>query len=271
MEDFITLFLVIFLSYVFSLVFSKANLPKLVAPLLIGTFFGLGFLEKLFITPSVLTIITFVKDIAIIFLMFFVGLKIDFRHFVKSSRRSIYIAVFGSMIPFLLGFFGTLLAYHVGFLSSASFSGESLFVVAYVVGLCISVTAEVVLIEILQELKIIKSLTGETIIEAGLIDSLLGILLLSGLVAFLPSNSGQSESLLSIIGIRTLQIAIFGFLVFLLGKYFVPKIMKETVSQKERNINFFTIAIIIAFCLALISILLTFYKFIMESDAYGES
>ena len=250
MDAIISLFLILFLSYSLSLLFNKINIPKLLAPIILGLIFSS---TNFYIGKEALFSITFIKDIAIIFLMFFVGLKINLKHFFKSSKKSILIATFASLLPFFFGFFGIQIAYKLGFLNYFIFNSNNLLIISYIVGICLSVTAEVVLIEILEELQILKSSIGETIIESGLVDTIIGVLLLTGVVMFLPTSSYHSFSIPLKITIRIFEILIFTLLLYLLGKFILPKLMKEIESNKSKDIDYFTLSIIITLFLAVLS------------------
>ncbi len=250
MEIIALMFIALTASFLLGELFYKLKMPKVLGPIILGLIFAQKPLIGLISTGGTIEIFNFIKDIAIIFLMFFVGLKIDLRDFKKTSKRSFLVGLFASLIPFLLGFLAVVLISKTGIFASFV-SGSNIFLVAIVVGICLSITAEGVIIELLEELNLIKSTIGETVIEAGIIDDILGILLISGLIAFIPGTS-QSGEIGFVVLRKILDMALFAGVIFIIGYFIVPKIMK-LVEKEKSTINFFAVSVMIILFLAMVT------------------
>lgn len=250
MEILAIMFIALTSGFLLGELFNKLNMPKVLGPIILGLIFAQKPFFYLINSGNTLDIFNFVKDIAIIFLMFFVGLKIDFRDFKKTSKKSLYVGFLASIIPFILGFSTILLIDYFGFFSFL-FEKLNVLLVAFVFGICMSVTAEGVIIGILEELNLIKSLTGEVIIESGIIDDVIAVFFISVLVAFIP-NSGVDSNIGHIVISKILDILVFAIVIFVIGYILVPRIMKIIERQKS-TITFFTVSIMITLFLAMLS------------------
>ncbi len=241
-------------SYVSAEFFKRINLPKVLGPLSVGLIIGATPLKGYFVSPGDgIDIIDLFKSLALIFMLFFVGLKVNLKQFRRSSGQSVSVAIFASFLSLGLGFLLTVAAFHLGMLGPLGVTAESLYLVAFAVGICLSITAEAVAIEILEELKLLTSRIGETVIEAGIIDDVVGIFLIGGIVTMLHSATNPGIGILQLF----LEIAFFVTLVFGIGVLLAPRLMKY-VEKSRSKVDFFSIALIVALLLAVISLQLGF-------------
>lgn len=244
----LAMFLLLACSYLMSMGLKRFGLPKILGPVIVGLVFGLSFFKGMF-PQNVMTLIDSFRDLALIFIMFFVGLKIDLKEFKKSSRKSVTIASISVLVTLAFGFFSTLLLYNLGFLEGVVPNDVNIYFIAFFVGICISLTAEAVAIQVLEELNLLKTVIGETIIEAAIIDDLIGILLVAGLVAITPGANGDMSVTTSIM-VKFLEIIAFCLVVYVTARYVMPIIMKVTEREKSR-VDFFAVSIIVTLFLAL--------------------
>jgi len=231
MDVMIVFFICLTLSYILSEVLKKIGLPKVLGPILVG--FGLSAepIKHIMFPESTLAILSTFKEIGLIFLLFFIGLKIDLKEFKKTSKRSFLVAFFGALVPFILGF------------GMSKLFGLSTFL-SVVVGIVMSVTEEAVAIQILEELKLVRTKIGETIIEAGIIDDILAILSISAIVAFFYSSEP------GIVLLKLLfEILVFAFLLFAVRYSIVPKVL-HYVERGRSKIDLFAVSIIMTLFLA---------------------
>ncbi|MGM5484902.1 MAG: cation:proton antiporter [Nanobdellota archaeon] len=247
MELILFIFGALLSSFLLGELFKKLNMPQVLGPLLLGLILGQEPLINMLHSDNNLELLTFIKELAIIFLLFFVGLKIDLRDFRKTSTRSLFVSLFAALIPLALGFFSIIILNSFGLLG---FMGDvaNIYLVAFVVGICFSITAEGVIIEILEELGLMRTIVGETVIESGIIDDIIGIFLISALVALLPGQGSSSVGLA--IANKIFEMIMFTAIIFIVGYYFVPKIMKA-VEKEKSTVSFFSVSIMIALFLAL--------------------
>jgi len=169
-------------------------------------------------------------------LLFFVGLKIDIKAFIRLSKRASLVSIFGFLVPFVFGF---VVAKLVG-LSTMT---------ATIISLCLSVSAEAVAIEILEEMGKLKSNVGEIIIEAGVIDDAIAVLILGVVVAIL---SGKNASVAGSIVTIITEILIFSIIIMIARFIILPWLWKY-VEKEHSEINEFTAALLIGLLIAIIA------------------
>ncbi|OGM02652.1 hypothetical protein A3K72_02855, partial [Candidatus Woesearchaeota archaeon RBG_13_36_6] len=116
---------------------------------------------------------------------------------------------------------------------------------AIIVGACLSVTAEAVSIDILEELNILKTRLGEIIVAAGTLDDIVEVLLVSLLVTFIHSIKNPGLGVFVII----LDIIIFFILVYFAGYFLIPFVLKF-ISKKRQKIDLFVFSLILSLFMA---------------------
>ena len=187
----------------------------------IGSLSGLGHLEKVSgsLKPELVELeVFFLMDLAIIMLMFASGMETRIKDFIASFKTGILTASLGVVIPFGLGFAGTYL-----------YIGDML--TSFYVGAALSITAVALSIATLIQMDGVRTRFGMTIINAAIVDDIIGILILSVLLSF--SVSGRLPSAWSIIGTIVLSI-----LFVLLALFLVPRLLKVMYSYlKELRIT----------------------------------
>lgn len=111
-----------------------------------------------------------ISEIAVIVLLFFVGLETNLRQFVRYAKPGSVIALGGVVVPFVLGVFATIAFGYADGIGSA----EALFMGAAMTATSVGITARV-----LSERKKLATPEGVTIMAAAVIDDILGILILT--------------------------------------------------------------------------------------------
>ena len=141
----------------------------------LGTIIPGSDLGRLFEKPAVLTeaiSLSFfsISQLAVVVLLFVVGLETNLGQFFKYVKPGSLIALGGVLLPFFFGVYATIL---FGFADSIS-DPEALFMGAVITATSIGVTARV-----LGERGKLNTSEGVTIIAAAVIDDVLGILILT--------------------------------------------------------------------------------------------
>jgi Kef-type K+ transport system membrane component KefB len=234
MDVILVLVICLALSYTFSYIFRQVGLPHILGHMVTGLILSMPFIKDLiFQDQAVQTTFMNLSDLALIFLLFFVGLKMNFHHLVKFSKKSVNISMLSAVVPFFLGFI------------FAHFYGFPL-IVSVVLGACMSITAEAVSYSILHELNLLNTETGEIIIEAGIIDDIFEILLLAMLGAVLGNDiaGGFSEILF--------QILLFVGIIYIVRFFFVPFTFKMLDKKPDRS-ELFTASFIIVLAMAAVA------------------
>jgi P-type Ca2+ transporter type 2C len=203
------LFLLLAAAYIMGELARKVKLPRVLGALLVGL--GLSILQttyKIF-DPETLSFLKSFADLGLMFLMFYVGLELDFRSMLRNSRRGLLVSIFNILIPFFVTFITMKL---MGFN----------YLVSAITGLIICVTAEAMSVDILRELNLLKSKLGETIILAATFDDFVEVLFISGLVGYIAKVQNPDQSISFII----YNILIFCTVVYAARYVILPYLLK---------------------------------------------
>ncbi len=151
--------------------------------------------------------IFFIVDLSVIMLMFSSGMETRIKDFIASFRTGILTAAFGILVPFGFGFAGAYL-----------YIGDIL--VSFYVGAALSITAVALSIATLIQIDAIRTRFGMTIINAAIVDDIIGIIILSVLLSF--SSTGRLPDVFSLGSTITLSV-----LFVLVSIFLVPKLLKK--------------------------------------------
>ncbi len=157
--------------------------------------------------------ISFMIEFAIVMLMFASGLETRIRDFMASFRTGILTASLGVIFPFTLGFLGAYL-----------YLGDV--IVALYIGGALSITAVALSVATLIQIDAIRTRFGMTIINAAIVDDIIGIVVLSILLSI--SSSGHLPNLLTLGGTVALAL-VFVLLAILL----MPPLLKRTYTMMK--------------------------------------
>lgn len=231
MDVILLIFLIVTLSFFLVKIFDSINLPRVLAPLFVGVVFGY-FKDILNIVHG--EVLSSLAHLGIIMLLFYIGLELNIKDTKKQGKQTILVALLGFVFTFTAGF---------GF--SFYFLDLSL-LTSFIVASVLSITAEGIVVMLLEESRLLKSKMGEITIGAGIIDDLIGIFLLAITVFMI----GFSEiTLLSFIPI------IVGVGVFAFGYIYrknVEKIIDDIFVKKNiiNSYDLFTYSLIFLLALA---------------------
>jgi Kef-type K+ transport system membrane component KefB len=154
---------------------------------------------------------SFLMEFAIVMLMFASGLETRMRDFLASFRTGVLTASLGVVFPFALGFLGAYL-----------YLGDVM--ISLYVGGALSITAVALSIASLIQLDAIQTRFGMTIVNAAIVDDIIGIIILSILLSI--SKTGHLPSPLSVSETFVLAVVFVAASLFLL-----PWILKKIYSQ----------------------------------------
>ncbi len=172
---FLHLMLILLAARLFGALAVRLGAPAVMGELMAGVVVGPSLLGWL----SADHFIKLLAEIGIILLLFEVGLETDLGKLLKSGRRAAFVAVAGFTFPFLFGF---CLAYW-GF-------GLKLLVALFVGG-TLTATSIGITIRTLTDLNRHKSLEGQVVLGAAVMDDIMGVLLLALLYEFSTSGGVQ--------------------------------------------------------------------------------
>ena len=216
--------LLIVTAKIFALIFKRIKLPEVIGEILAGVIFGpfaIGGLiilagEPLFTGPvnENFVLETFF-EIGGMILLFSAGLEFTFRQFRKAGLPAFVIGTAGVIIPFLLGYYGSV---YVGFSST-----ESL-----LIGAALTATSIAITIRTLEELDQLKNVESEIMIYAAVVDDVLGLTVLGVVLAI--GSTCVIPGIASILSTTVFTLSLW--IGLLLGSvYFLPKLLNFIASR----------------------------------------
>jgi len=198
----------------------KLKMPEVLGALLAGVILG----------PVIFNLVQYddniklLSNLGVIMLMFLAGLETNVEQFKKAGKSSFVIASFGILVPLILGTLCAFLFYRNII--------ENIFI-----GVILTATSVSITVETLTELGKLNTKAGINILGAAVIDDILGLVLISVLLAV--KNGGGGGSLVStIVGI--VLFCLFGILAIV----FLPKLINKLTKniQPGRSILTFSLA-----------------------------
>ena len=210
--------LLIVTAKIFALIFKRIKLPEVIGEILAGVIFGpfaIGSLlvlagEPLFSGPvnENFVLETFF-EIGGMILLFSAGLEFTFKQFRKAGLPSFVIGTAGVVIPFILGYYGSIF---VGFSST-----ESL-----LIGAALTATSIAITIRTLEELDQLKNKESQIMVYAAVVDDVLGLTLLGVVLAI--ASTGIIPEIASVLSTTVFTLSLW--IALLLGSvYFLPKFL----------------------------------------------
>ena len=169
-DGILVILIALVLAYAISEIFRHFGLPRVIGQILAGIVLGLPIIKNWLFTGNILSTLSFITNIGIILLFFFVGLEINLREFKRNFKESSLIAVFNTLIPLAVGFAAG--KYLFNFSNSVSL----------VLGISVSVSSQAISLDILEEAKLLKSRIGNLIMASGTVDDVFELLLISAIL-----------------------------------------------------------------------------------------
>src|SRR3989338_2074445 len=194
----LTTLIALVLAYLISEIFRRFGLPRVIGQILAGVVLGFPIIKGLLFTNEILSIFNFITSIGVILLFFFVGLEINIKQFKRNFKETSLIAVFNTIIPLILGFMAGKFLFNLNNITSL------------IIGISLSVSSQAISLDILEELKLLKSKVGSLILASGAVDDVFELLLISSiLVVFHSTVLGQ-------LSVQKLNFDIIGFVLIVI-------------------------------------------------------
>ncbi len=184
------------------------------------------------------SIIHNIAEIGVILLMFVAGLETDIKGVLRVGNNAFWAAVGGVVLPMGVG---TWFSNYMGFPLK-----ESIFIGTILTATSVSITAQT-----LMEIGALKTKEGSTILGAAVIDDVMGIIVLSLVIAFSlnPPQAGTSITNFASIFLLLLQITLFFAISILIGLKFFDKILNFAV-KLTANQALFAMTLVLCFLYA---------------------
>jgi Kef-type K+ transport system membrane component KefB len=219
----INLLMVMVIIWTAGVVFRTIKQPPVIGELLAGFVFG----------PPVMGIIRpdetlhVLSELGIFFLMFYAGLETNPFELKRMTRPSLFVALGGFILPFLLG-------YSAGHLLGLAH------IQALFIGMALSITAIAVNARVLTDLRMTRFRVTPVIIGASIIDDILSLALLTVIIDI---ANGEGSLISSHLIVLILKVAAFFGISHLIGIILYPKFSKYFSSREAKG---FTFALIMA-------------------------
>lgn len=222
--------IIIVFAKLFGILARKCKAPMVVGEIIAGLIIGpclLGWVE-----PN--EFILQMAEIGVILLMFSAGLETNLKDLIKTGPKAFLIACAGVFVP-LAG--GTL--FYMCFYGFSAI-GTPEFFKAVFIGTIMTATSVGITVESLREMGVLKGKIGTTILNAAIIDDIIGMIVLTVVVGFNDPTSSP---------MTVVKNTVLFFCIALVGGYFAYKIFKK-VDQRYPHSRRITIAGL-ALCLAM--------------------
>lgn len=225
-------------AYVIGELLKKVGIPRVVGQILAGLLLGMGFIKSQLFTADSLSALSFLAHLGIVLLFYYVGLEINFRTFRKNLRISLWISIWNTVLPFLLGFVVMKFILHFETITSI------------IVGLSLSVSAQTICVELLEELKLLRSRFGALMVSVGTVDDLLELLVVTLLLSIFHL-AGDLFSVWSLLR----DIIFFIGVIVIAKRWFIPFTLKFFEKENSSTARF-TASMVIVLLIASLSELL---------------
>ncbi len=230
-EFLLSLSLVFALTYGVGYFLSKFRIPSILAALFVGIALSytpfFPFIHSLSAFESTFS---FLANLGVLFLLFYIGLQIELGEMRKSSSDIIWLTILNTIIPFIFGVIAMLL-YGYGW------------AIALVIGMTRMPTAEAVIVPILDEFNMIKTRIGTFIIGAGVLDDIIEVILVGIVSIWIGSKSGEIHG-----GLTGLIVGIFVFILISWIFYrWMPIIIKKFEPKNLSALMIFSLVILFGF------------------------
>ncbi|HLG23895.1 MAG TPA: cation:proton antiporter [Candidatus Nanoarchaeia archaeon] len=177
-----TVLVVILMALVFAYFFAEIlryfSVPRVVGHIIAGIALGIPIVRNLILTKESIGVLSFLSNIGIILMFFFIGLEINLTKSRKNFRESSFVSISNTIIPLVLGFFAGKFIF--GFETGASL----------IIGISLAVSSQAISLDILEELNLLKSRIGNLIISIGAVDDVFELFLVSIILIMFSSVTG---------------------------------------------------------------------------------
>ncbi len=160
-------------------------------------------------------------QVAGIIILFSAGLHFTFSDFRKAGYKAAIIGIAGVVVPLLLGYYVSL------------FFGFD-WTVSVLIGATISATSIAIAVLVLEELGKEKTTEGNILVNAAVLDDVLGLAILSAVISVISFNSLPSIESFAII---TAEAVGLWFLMLIAAVYFLPKLVHITASAAPSSLE----------------------------------
>lgn len=229
--------LILISTKVLGLLCKAVHLPEVVGALLSGVILGPSALGLMSMEGDTGTLLTYVAEMGVIFLMFSAGLDTDLKELKANIGASFVTALIGVIVPLIGGMIGYAL-YFGEDLSNYDQMLQSLFV-----GVVLTATSVSITVETLREMGRLSGKVGMTILGAAIIDDILGMVVLA-VVSSMKDTSVKPTTVL-------IKIVLYFVLILIL--FMVTSRLEFAIEKNDHKRRVAIFAIAFCFILAYVS------------------
>jgi Kef-type K+ transport system membrane component KefB len=181
------------------------------------------------------SIITFISDLAILLLLFKVGIEVDFNDLKKIKLPATLTAGAAVFLPFLGGV-GLILGLSIIPFLSPIFTDVGIWEVAIFLGIVLTATSIGISTRLLCDFGKIRTKVAQTVVGAAIIDDVLAISIFSIITAFFATSVDASSTILPLI---IVNICLFFIISYVLYKYVLPFFFERTKGHSDKSLPVF--------------------------------
>lgn len=213
---FIQIAVFLFLANLMRMASVKLKMPPVVLIILTGLFLG----------PSVLNVFTsnqiieWIAAVGVLFLLFEAGLETDTRMLKQDSKLAVMPALGGIIVPFATAFFLTW------------FFTQNV-IISVFVGSIFTATSVSISVLTLFDMDKVRSVEGRCIINSAIIDDIIGILLITFIIALTVDDLSTTPS--AALFVSVLKILIFFILAIIFGVFIIKPLFVNLKMISENN------------------------------------
>jgi len=217
-------------TYLLAGVLERRRIPGILAALFVAMAVRYAPLGDRLLSPEFHVPVSFLADLGVLFLLFFIGLQIDLKEMRDQSGDIVWLTVLNTTVPFLMGM-AVMLVLGYGWL------------LAFIIGLTRMPTAEAVIVPILDEFGLIRTRVGQFIIGAGVLDDVIEVFLVALVSVWIGEKAGNVGG--DITGI------LMGALAFVLLTWFgyrwLVAFLAAWLPRRPRNLMLLSMVLLLGF------------------------
>ena len=223
-------FIALSLAFIVSNIIHKMGLPRVIGYLIAGIM--LSAIVKFLPMSWDQTFFSQLADLGIIMLFYFIGLEFDVMPMFRKPGLAVSVSLVNTLLPFIGGFLIMRYLFGLEVLSSV------------VIAVCMSMSAQSVSVDILEESRKLKSKVGKLIIGIGAVDDLIEMVFVTFLLSWFHVGA-ENTSLI----VFVMQMAAFILVLFFARVWLIPQLL-STFELEHSSTARFSASIIILLLIA---------------------
>lgn len=231
-ETLFFLAIIFFATLIIGASLARLHIPMILSALFIGIAAHYLPWHTALQTPVFETIFTFLADLGVLFLLFYIGLQIDIGKMRHVGTQIISLTFLNTIVPFLLA-------------TAAMLWFNYPLTLAFVIGMTQMPTAEAVIVPILDKFGMINTKIGALIIGAGILDDIIEVFLVTVVSVWIgvKSEAIQSGDKITILVFGILAFFLFSWIMF---RYF-PLVFQHYLPRKPIPLLLLAFALLFLF------------------------